>query len=149
MWGSCIDSSPRNTFYDLDPQRGGFTDYDDVERKEDWDEDQKYPMIEEIQPSLRLNEMSQLAFGIALPVKVAWGPSLKNIIKEALIAGYRHIDTAVRYSTQAFMAGAPPNNSEEYYTAFKEGIKDSGVDRKDIWITFELSNRANSKLKFR
>ena len=47
------------------------------------------------------------------------------------------------------MAGAPPNNSEEYYTAFKEGIKDSGVDRKDIWITFELSNRANSKLGFR
>ena len=62
-----------------------------------------------------------------------------------MIAGYRHIDTAVRYSTQAFMAGAPPNNSEEYYTAFKEGIKDSGVDRKDIWITF-FSSSDNFKI---
>ena len=93
-------------------------------------------MIEEIQPSLRLNEMPQLAFGTALPVKVTWGGAiLKKRITEALMAGYRHIDTAVRYSTQDFMEGA--NNSEEYYTAFKEGIKDSGVDRKDIWITLK------------
>jgi methylglyoxal/glyoxal reductase len=49
----------------------------------------------------------------------------KDAVKWALEAGYRHIDTAKIYGNEADVA---------------KGIKESGVDRKDIFITTKLWN---------
>jgi methylglyoxal/glyoxal reductase len=49
----------------------------------------------------------------------------KDAVKWALEAGYRHIDTAKIYRNEADVA---------------QGIKESGVDRKDIFITTKLWN---------
>lgn len=49
----------------------------------------------------------------------------KDAVKWALEAGYRHIDTAKIYGNEADVA---------------RGIKESGVDRKDIFITTKLWN---------
>lgn len=49
----------------------------------------------------------------------------KDAVRWALEAGYRHIDTAKIYGNEADVA---------------QGIKESGVDRKDIFITTKLWN---------
>jgi methylglyoxal/glyoxal reductase len=49
----------------------------------------------------------------------------KDAVRWALEAGYRHIDTAKIYGNEADVA---------------KGIKESGVDRKDIFITTKLWN---------
>jgi len=51
------------------------------------------------------------------------GDQAKNSVKEALVAGYRHIDTAAYYE-----------NEEEV----GQGIKESGVSRIDIFLTSKL-----------
>ena len=51
------------------------------------------------------------------------GPEASDAVKWALEAGYRHIDTAAVYGNEESVA---------------DGIKRSGVDRKDIFITTKL-----------
>ncbi|CAG7951244.1 unnamed protein product [Penicillium nalgiovense] len=46
-------------------------------------------------------------------------------VKDALLAGYRHIDTALAYGNEAEVGA---------------GIKDSGVPREEIWLTTKLDN---------
>ena len=48
-------------------------------------------------------------------------------VKHALKVGYRHIDGATIYGNEE---------------ALGKGIKASGVDRKDIWVTTKLWNSA-------
>ncbi|KAJ5301993.1 hypothetical protein PENANT_c057G06727 [Penicillium antarcticum] len=46
-------------------------------------------------------------------------------VRDALLAGYRHIDTALAYGNEAEVGA---------------GIKDSGVPREQIWLTTKLDN---------
>ncbi|KAI5239428.1 Aldo/keto reductase [Aureobasidium subglaciale] len=50
---------------------------------------------------------------------------VREAVKAALLAGYRHIDTALAYGNEAEVG---------------LGIKDSGVPREEIWITTKLDN---------
>ncbi|CRG85151.1 hypothetical protein PISL3812_02276 [Talaromyces islandicus] len=50
---------------------------------------------------------------------------VREAVKAALLAGYRHIDTALAYSNEAEVG---------------QGIKDSGIPRDQIWITTKLDN---------
>lgn len=46
-------------------------------------------------------------------------------VKDALLKGYRHIDTALAYGNEAEVGA---------------GIRDSGVPREQIWLTTKLDN---------
>lgn len=50
---------------------------------------------------------------------------VRNAVRDALLAGYRHIDTALAYGNEHEVG---------------QGIKDSGVPREEIWITTKLDN---------
>lgn len=50
---------------------------------------------------------------------------VREAVKAALLAGYRHIDTALAYGNEHEVG---------------QGIKDSGVPREEIWITTKLDN---------
>jgi len=50
---------------------------------------------------------------------------VREAVKAALLAGYRHIDTALAYGNEAEVG---------------QGIKDSGVPREEIWVTTKLDN---------
>ena len=50
---------------------------------------------------------------------------VREAVKAALRAGYRHIDTALAYGNEHEVG---------------QGIKDSGVPREEIWITTKLDN---------
>ncbi|KAN0067736.1 NADP-dependent oxidoreductase domain containing protein [Elaphomyces granulatus] len=50
---------------------------------------------------------------------------VRDAVKYALLAGYRHIDTALAYGNE---------------TEVGQGIRDSGVPREKIWITTKLDN---------
>ena len=50
---------------------------------------------------------------------------VRNAVKVALQKGYRHIDTALAYGNEKEVG---------------QGIKDSGVPRKEIWLTTKLDN---------
>ena len=50
---------------------------------------------------------------------------VRDAVKAALQAGYRHIDTALAYGNEKEVG---------------DGIKDSGVPREEIWITTKLDN---------
>lgn len=54
------------------------------------------------------------------------GDEAYNAVKAALEAGYRHIDTAAAYGNEESVGKA---------------IKDSGIDRKELFITSKLWNR--------
>ncbi|KAM3452004.1 hypothetical protein MY3296_004872 [Beauveria thailandica] len=68
------------------------------------------------------NKIPLIAFGVGTSVSRRWGnpEGLPEILKTALQAGYRHIDTAEEYENEKEVA---------------EGIRMSGVPRKDIFIT--------------
>jgi glycerol 2-dehydrogenase (NADP+) len=51
--------------------------------------------------------------------------AVRAAVKAALLAGYRHIDTALAYGNEREVG---------------QGIKDSGVPREQIWITTKLDN---------
>jgi diketogulonate reductase-like aldo/keto reductase len=53
------------------------------------------------------------------------GDIARSSVKEAIIQGYRHIDTAAAYKNEASVG---------------EGIRESGVPRKDLFITTKLGN---------
>ncbi|KAL4809669.1 NADP-dependent oxidoreductase domain-containing protein [Aspergillus unguis] len=50
---------------------------------------------------------------------------VREAVKNALLKGYRHIDTALAYGNEAEVG---------------QGIRDSGVPREEIWITTKLDN---------
>ena len=61
------------------------------------------------------------------------GPNqVREAVKSALQAGYRHIDTALAYGNEKEVG---------------QGIKDSGVPREEIWITTKLDNPWHKRVK--
>ncbi|MCI1575035.1 MAG: aldo/keto reductase [Weizmannia coagulans] len=76
-------------------------------------------------PKLTFNngvEIPQLGLGVFL---VKEENELKNAVKAALETGYRHIDTAMIYGNETYVGDA---------------IRESGVDRKEIFITSKVWN---------
>lgn len=65
-------------------------------------------------------EIPQFGLGV---FQVPEGPETENAVLEALKMGIRHIDTAHAYQNERSVAS---------------GIRKSGVDRKEIWITSKL-----------
>ncbi|KAJ4155809.1 hypothetical protein LMH87_001038 [Akanthomyces muscarius] len=68
------------------------------------------------------NKIPLIAFGVGSAVSKRWGnaKALPELVKTALQAGYRHLDTAEEYENEEEVA---------------EGIRMSGVPREDIFIT--------------
>jgi len=79
---------------------------------------------------MALNRSFKLSSGHSMPA-VGLGTwqskphEVEVAVKEALLAGYRHIDAAAVYGNEAEVG---------------DGIKASGIDRKDIFITSKLWN---------
>ncbi|KAK8148337.1 hypothetical protein G3M48_010391 [Beauveria asiatica] len=75
------------------------------------------------------NKIPLIAFGVGTSVSRRWGnpEGLPELLKTALQAGYRHIDTAE--------ANMLPLVEYENENEVAEGIRMSGVPRKDIFIT--------------
>jgi len=57
---------------------------------------------------------------------------VREAVKVALQKGYRHIDTAFAYGNEKEVG---------------QGIKDSGVPRKDIWVTTKLDNPYHKRVE--
>jgi 2,5-diketo-D-gluconate reductase A len=79
-------------------------------------------------PTITLNdgrEIPQLGFGVFQidPDDTA------EAVEQALAIGYRHLDTAEMYENERGVG---------------DGIRASGVDRSDIWITSKLNNNAHA-----
>jgi 2,5-diketo-D-gluconate reductase A len=75
-------------------------------------------------PTIKLNngvEIPQLGLGV---FQVAPGDARKAV-SEAIHVGYRHIDTAEMYGNEREVA---------------EGIRDSGIDRAEVFVTSKLNN---------
>ena len=72
------------------------------------------------------NQIPQLGLGVwqATPEQTAMA------VREALLAGYRHIDTAAIYGNE---------------TGVGAGLRESGVPREDIFITTKIWNDAHGK----
>ena len=68
------------------------------------------------------NDLEIPQFGLGV-YQVPEGPETENAVSDALKMGIRHIDTAHAYQNERSVAS---------------GIKKSGVDRKEIWITSKL-----------
>ena len=76
-----------------------------------------------------LHDHFTLANGVEIP-KIGFGTWMieddgkaAQAVREAIEVGYRHIDTAEAYGNEAGVG---------------EGIRSSGVDRKDIFVTTKL-----------
>jgi len=67
----------------------------------------------------RVNEIPALGFG----TYGRWGAAGESALRAALACGYRHLDTAQSYNTEAECGRA---------------IQDSGIDRDDIWVTTKI-----------
>ncbi len=82
-----------------------------------------------------LQDTTKLANGIEMPwfglgvFKVEEGPELVNAIKFAIKQGYRSIDTAAIYE-----------NEEGVGQAIREGIKETGISREELFITSKVWN---------
>ena len=59
------------------------------------------------------------------------GPTAENAVREAIEAGYRHIDTAAIYHNERSVG---------------RGIKDSGIKREDIFVTSKVWNTCSTTL---
>lgn len=76
-----------------------------------------------------LDETYILSNGVKIP-KLGAGvwmiddETVEHVVKDALDVGYRHIDTAQAYRNEEGVG---------------RGIKSSGVDRKEIFVTTKLS----------
>lgn len=79
-------------------------------------------------PKIKLNngvEIPQLGFGVfQIEPK-----DTRAAILEALKVGYRHVDTAEMYGNEAEVA---------------EGLRDSGIDRAEVFVTSKLNNGAHA-----
>lgn len=67
-------------------------------------------------------------FGIGV-FKVEEGPELVNAVKTAIKHGYRSIDTAAIYE-----------NEEGVGQGIREGIKEAGISREDLFVTSKVWN---------
>jgi diketogulonate reductase-like aldo/keto reductase len=78
---------------------------------------------------MKSNDFFTLANGVSIPAigfgtwQIPSGDIAYNSVKEALKAGYRHIDTAQAYGNEASVGQA---------------IVDSGIDRSEIFVTSKL-----------
>lgn len=81
------------------------------------------------------NSTYELSNGVRIPVvgfgtwQSADGDEAYNAVLSALRAGYRHIDTAAAYE-----------NEESVGKAINDFMKESGVSRKDLFVTTKLWN---------
>lgn len=81
------------------------------------------------------NSTYELLNGVRIPVvgfgtwQSADGDEAYNAVLSALRAGYRHIDTAAAYE-----------NEESVGKAINDFLKESGVSRKDLFVTTKLWN---------
>ena len=81
------------------------------------------------------NSTYELSNGVRIPVlgfgtwQSADGNEAYNAVLSALRAGYRHIDTAAAYE-----------NEESVGKAINDFLKESGVSRKDLFVTTKLWN---------
>ena len=71
---------------------------------------------------------------IGLGTWKATGEEVKKAVKEALIAGFRHIDTAAIYQ-----------NETEIGQALKEVFAEGEIKREDLFITSKLWNDAHGE----
>merc|ERR1711974_396529 len=71
---------------------------------------------------------------IGLGTWKATGNDVKKAVKEALYAGYRHIDTAAVYG-----------NEEEIGEALSEVFAEGNIMREDVFITSKLWNDAHQE----
>ncbi|MGE8081079.1 aldo/keto reductase [Peribacillus loiseleuriae] len=86
-------------------------------------------MIKNIQDTTTLhNGVKMPWFGIGV-FKVEEGPELVNAVKFAIKHGYRSIDTAAIYE-----------NEEGVGQAIREGIKEAGIPREELFITSKVWN---------
>lgn len=78
-----------------------------------------------------LQDTFKLSNGVEIPCvgfgtfRTPNGEVAVRAVKEAIAAGYRHIDTAAVYGNERSVGAA---------------IRESGIDRKDIFITSKLWN---------
>ncbi|MHC0552594.1 aldo/keto reductase [Salinicoccus sp. CNSTN-B1] len=70
------------------------------------------------------NTMPQIGLGV---FRVEDGEDCKNAVKHAIINGYRSIDTAMIYK-----------NEKSVGEGIKEGIKEAGIERADLFVTSKL-----------
>ncbi|PGE85237.1 aldo/keto reductase [Bacillus pseudomycoides] len=75
------------------------------------------------------NDVEMPGFGLGV-FKVEEGPELVNAVKTAIKQGYRSIDTASIYA-----------NEKAVGEGIREGIKEAGVSREDLFITSKVWNR--------
>jgi len=91
---------------------------------------EKKNMIKNLQDRVALhNGVEMPGFGLGV-FKVEEGPELVNAVKTAIKQGYRSIDTASIYA-----------NEKAVGEGIREGIKEAGVSREDLFITSKVWNR--------
>ncbi|WP_075620265.1 aldo/keto reductase [Paenisporosarcina indica] len=82
-----------------------------------------------------LQDTTTLHNGVKMPwfglgvFKVEEGPELVNAVKTAIIKGYRSIDTAAIYG-----------NEEGVGQGIREGIKETGITREELFVTSKVWN---------
>ncbi|MEI3606188.1 aldo/keto reductase [Pseudogracilibacillus sp. SE30717A] len=85
--------------------------------------------------SKNLQDKTTLHNGVKMPwfglgvFKVEEGPELVNAVKTAIKHGYRSIDTAAVYG-----------NEEGVGQGIREGIKEAGISREDLFVTSKVWN---------
>lgn len=86
-------------------------------------------MIKNLQDTTTLhNGVKMPWFGLGV-FKVEEGPELVNAVKTAIIKGYRSIDTAAIYG-----------NEEGVGQGIREGIKEAGISREELFVTSKVWN---------
>ncbi|MBO0962726.1 aldo/keto reductase [Neobacillus sp. MM2021_6] len=86
-------------------------------------------MMKNLQDTTTLNNGVKMPwFGIGV-FKVEEGPELVNAVKFAIKHGYRSIDTAAIYG-----------NEESVGQAIREGVKESGITREELFVTSKVWN---------
>jgi methylglyoxal/glyoxal reductase len=86
-------------------------------------------MVKNLQDTATLhNGVKMPWFGIGV-FKVEEGPELVNAVKTAIKHGYRSVDTAAIYG-----------NEEGVGQGIREGVKEAGISREDVFVTSKVWN---------
>ncbi|MGE7763088.1 aldo/keto reductase [Peribacillus sp. NPDC097895] len=86
-------------------------------------------MIKNLQDTVTLhNGVKMPGFGLGV-FKVEEGPELVNAVKVAIKHGYRSVDTAAIYG-----------NEEGVGQGIREGLKEAGISREEIFVTSKVWN---------
>lgn len=91
------------------------------------------PVIERLQPYLRLNDDNKMPL-LGLGTWNAQGKELKDAVKTAIYCGYRHIDTAANYKNEHLVG-----------EAISECIEENTIKRQDLFVTTKLWNNSHSR----